>query len=711
MSLKKLVVSLFEMVLILSFLTGTQPAVLSQDLEVLQSWLAHTDSANSLYNYLSGQAFDLLDQKYREIDRLETEGDWLARQEKSREALRKVIGPFPEKTPLNPEVTGVYVEEGFRMEKVVYESMPGYHVTAALYIPEGAKNAPAVIYCSGHSAEGFRSDTYQWVSLNLVRKGFVVLAFDPVGQGERYQYFNPAIGSSDIGGPTREHSYPGTQAFLAGLSMAKYMIWDGIRSIDYLETRPEVDASRIGITGRSGGGTQSSYIAAMDERITAAAPECYITSYKRLLESIGPQDAEQNFYHGIVEGVDHLDILLARAPKPTMMVTTTRDFFSIQGARETYARAQKAWKALGNADAICMAEDNAPHASTVKNREAMYAFFRKHLDLPGEVKDQKVDLLDPADIRVTRTGQVVTSYDETTIFEIITKDSRELLATGDPANLEAKAAEISGYRAPKGECSPAFTGRLEKSGYVIEKYFAEGEGGYPVPFLLYIPDGKSGTPVLYLHPLGKAAAAGPGQEIESIVKAGHPVLAPDLVGLGEMGPGNFTGDAWDFKVGRGAYNIWYLAMQLKRSLVGIRAADLNMLSGYLCERFLSEDCGITAIARGEMGPVLQHAAVLNRNITRIALVDSPASWRMLLENEYYRPELIHGSVAGALLEYDLPDLARELAARDLLLVNPVDQRMLPIRKEEAAKVFGADVKTACELTPGKAGKTLLEWLE
>ena len=377
MSLKKIVISVFELVLILSVLTGLQPALLSQDLDVLQSWLRFSDSSNSLYNYLADQAFELLEQQTREVDQLETRQDWLEQQEKSREALRLVIGPFPEKTPLNVEITGTYEGDGYRMEKVVYESMPGYHVTAGLFIPDGAVNAPAVIYCSGHTEDGFRSDVYQWVILNLVKKGFVVLAFDPVGQGERWQYFNPETGVSAVGGPTLEHSYPGTQAFLTGLSMAKYMIWDGIRTVDFLETRPEVDSSRIGITGRSGGGTQSSQIAAMDDRILAAAPECYITSYRRLLESIGPQDAEQNLYHGIVEGTDHLDLLLARAPKPTLMITTTGDYFSIQGARETFARAKKAWTALGEAGAVGMVEDDGPHASTLKNREAMYAFFSK----------------------------------------------------------------------------------------------------------------------------------------------------------------------------------------------------------------------------------------------------------------------------------------------------------------------------------------------
>ncbi len=712
MLLKKSVILSIKLVLIVSVFAGSQPAALSQDLEVIESWLAHQDSKNSLYNYLAGQAFDLLDEKTRKIDQLTTRQEWLEEQEKSRAALRRVIGPFPEKTPLNVEITGTFEGSGYRMEKVVYESMPGYHVTAGLFIPDGAEKAPAVIYCSGHSADGFRSDVYQRVILNLVKKGFVVLAFDPVGQGERYQYFDPDLGESAIGGPTSEHSYPGTQAFLAGLSMARYMIWDGIRTVDFLETRPEVDSSRIGITGRSGGGTQSALIASMDDRILAAAPECYITSFRRLLESIGPQDAEQNFYHGIAEGIDHLDLLLARAPKPTMMITTTRDYFSIQGARETYARARRAWEAMGADESVSMAEDDSPHASTMKNREAMYAFFQKYLGMPGSSMDEEVEVLAPADIRVTATGQVVTSYEGKTIFEIIREDSLEMMASAEPEDLAAEVERISGYRKPVKAADPVFAGRLIRDGYSIEKYFTETDGGYPLPFLLFLPDEKDSCPaVLYLHPGGKSAEAAPGGEIEDIVKAGNVVLAPDLVGLGETGPGSFTGDAWDFKVGRGAYNIWYLALQLGRSLTGVRAADVNLLADYLGERFSAQDHGITAVAKGNLGPVLQHAAILNDNISRIALVGSPVSYRMIVENEFYKPELIHSTVAGALLKYDLPDLAGKLASRDLLMINPVDQRELPLREEDAGKIFAEDVALECELTPARAGEALLDWLE
>src|SRR5690606_10944382 len=158
-------------------------------------------------------------------------------------------------------------------------------------------------------------------------------------------YFDPETGKSKVGGTTKEHSYPGAQAFITGSSQARYMIWDGIRSVDYLLSRKEVDPDRIGITGRSRGGTQSSYIAAFDERIKAVAPENYITSFQRLIESLGPQDAEQNFFHGIKRGIDHADLLEVRAPKPALVITTTRDAFSILGARETAREVARVYQA------------------------------------------------------------------------------------------------------------------------------------------------------------------------------------------------------------------------------------------------------------------------------------------------------------------------------------------------------------------------------
>ncbi len=304
-------------------------------------WILYQNNNQALYKIITNEAFTLLEQREKHIKNLTTKEDWANYQNELKSKFGSSLAKF-QKTPLNAKVTGKLERENFTVEKIIFESHPGFYVTAALFIPKNRpKPAPAVIYCSGHTELGFRSDVYQRVMINLVEKGFVVFAFDPIGQGERLQYVDKQSGLSEVGGPTTDHSYSGVQTLLTGTSLSDYFIWDGVRAIDYLETRKEVDAKRIGITGRSGGGTQSALIAAYDNRIYAAAPECYITSFKRLLQSIGPQDAEQNPYYFIKNGMDHADFLHIRAPKPALIITTTHDFFSQQGARETFTEVQK----------------------------------------------------------------------------------------------------------------------------------------------------------------------------------------------------------------------------------------------------------------------------------------------------------------------------------------------------------------------------------
>ncbi|HEU5146596.1 MAG TPA: prolyl oligopeptidase family serine peptidase, partial [Chryseosolibacter sp.] len=560
-------------IFILILCLANAPSRAQDDLDVIQGkWLHFTDAGNSLYHHFAEQAYGHLEARKKLIGKIQSLDEWKFRQQSIRKTLLEVIGPFPEKTPLNAKITRTVSKNGYRIEHIVYESRPQFFVTASLYVPSSLKRkdrAPTIIYCSGHSDNGYRSKVYQNVIVNLVRKGFVVFAFDPVGQGERLQYFDSGTGKSLVGGPTSEHSYPGSQAFVAGTSQANYMIWDGIRAVDYLLTRKEVDPARIGITGRSGGGTQSSYIAAVDDRIHAAAPECYITSFERLLQSIGPQDAEQNFPQGISKGLDHADLLEVRAPKPTLMITTTRDMFSIQGARETAAEVARIYHAYGKGDHFAMVEDDAPHASTKRNREAMYTFFQKHLNNPGTSIDEEVDIPTEAELMVTTSGQVLTSLGGETGHSLNQRYLQQKtdalrVARAKTNHLEQvidDAKTLSGYRPSPQHSSPVFTGRLQRDGYTIEKYFIKGEGEYVVPYLLIAPENENGRTILYLHPDAKNAEATTGGEIESLVKKGFTVLAPDLVGTGETGAGDFKGDAY---IGGVSHNVWYAGILIGR---------------------------------------------------------------------------------------------------------------------------------------------------
>jgi len=671
------------------FLASTLRATAEdENLSVLSGWMRWTDARNMRYHHLSAQAFQHLERRAFDIAALETEEQWLKRQEEVRQILMEIVGPFPEKTPLNPRVVGIIQKDGYRLEKVIYESMPNFYVTAGLFIPDDLKGkTPAILYPSGHTTDGFRSEAYQKAILGMVKKGFIVLAYDPIGQGERLQYFDPEKGSSRIGGPTREHSYVGAQCFIAGKSFARYRTWDGIRSVDYLLTRDEVDPQRIGLTGRSGGGTLTTYIAAFDDRIFAAAPECYICGFRRLLESKGPQDAEQNFYHGIARGIDQADLLEVRAPKPALLITTTRDMFNIQGARETYAEVKRAYRAFGREEDMDMVEDDAPHQSTLKNREAMHAFFQKHLNLPGSPADEEIELLSPEELRVTETGQVSTSLKGETAFSINRAEAEELLREIENSReklsehlpqVKSAAQKLSGYVPPDGAPQAVFTGRYQRDGYCIEKYTLDGEGEYVIPVLLMIPDeGEKHPAVIYIHPDGKAAEAGKGGEMERLVEKGFAVLSPDLIGIGEMGAGNFRGDSYIKDI---SYNIWFASILVARSIVGVQAGDVVRIVRYLESREDIAPESISAIARGEMCPVLLHAAAFEDSISKIALIEPLISYSSIVMNRYYSPQLIPATVAGALTAYDLPDLAACLAPRELLMINATDQN------KERAKV-------------------------
>ena len=676
-SLIKIIRSILIVSLVISF---TIPAPAQKDLDVIKdNWLEYSDAPNSLYHHLTDQCYDLLDKRKKSISQLETLPAWQERQKFIRETLAEIVGPFPEKTPLNAKIVKTIDKGSYKVEHIIYESVPGFYVTSSLYIPGSLKKrtkAPAIIYCSGHSEEGYRSAVYQHVILNLVTKGFVVFAFDPVGQGERLEYLNPETGRSAVGGPTKEHSYPGAQAFITGASQARYMIWDGIRAVDYLLTRKDVDPGRIGITGRSGGGTQSAYVAAFDERIYAAAPENYITNYSRLLQSIGPQDAEQVMFHFLYRGLDHPDLLLVRAPRPALMITTTRDMFSIQGAMETEKEVTGIYKAYDASDNFSRVEDDDVHASTKKNREAMYAFFRKHLNNPGSIADEVIQPLTKEELTVTPTGQLSTSMKGETVFSLNRKEAEIRLkelnaARKDPekfsAGIISSAKILTGYNEPADVDKPVFTGRIRKEGYSIEKYFIKGEGDYVIPFLLYRPVNWGSKAMLYLNPAGKSSEAGPGGEIEKFVLQGFAVLAPDILGCGETGPGSFRGDAYFDGT---SHNLWYASILAGRSIVGIQAGDVvKILHWMKSECHYAE---ISGFAVKDMAPVLLHAALFDANLSGMILKEPYSSYSSIVMNRNYNTRFILSTVPEALTRYDLPDLAAAFAPRKLFISGMTD---------------------------------------
>jgi len=681
---------------LIAVFSSSADAEAAEDLRVLHRWIEWSDGGAMLLKHLNSEAFRYLDQRDRAIARLQGAEDWKGRQRQAYETLLDIVGPFPERTALNARVTGVVTKQDYRVEKIVFESMPDYYVTAALFIPNHlTEKCPAILDVIGHSTASFRRDIYQAVILNLVKKGFIVLAMDPYGQGERIDYFDAEKGASTVGGSTAIHSYIGNQMFLTGVSPGRYFAWDGIRAIDYLLTRDEVDPERIGVTGLSGGGTQTSYISIFDDRVKAAAPSCYITGFRRLLESIGPQDAEQNFYHAVARGLTHADFLEVRAPRPTLIVATTRDFFSIQGARETYAEANKAYAALGHEDHLLLSEDDYEHGFTARNRQATYAFFQRFLDLPGDATDEPVEPLSAEELNVTPTGQLATSFKGRTLFDVhkVTVDRlwADLQASRLQTNrhlqqVQRDAKKLSGFKPVERVGDVVFRGRYQRQGYTVERLALAGEGQTIVPLLAFVPQGQGPHPVgLWLHADGKEADAAPGGAIEKWVRRGRLVLAPDVLGVGES-----RNTVIDYP-----FAAHYGAILVGRSLPGLQAGDIVRVVRYAQQREDVKSQDILALARGTLCPALLHATVFEPGIRGIVLEKPLLSYHLLAAHRFYKYDM-HATVAGALTAYDLPDLMACCAPRRLVIIDPVDHLGEPaapsVVKEQYAfpfDVYGA----------------------
>ncbi|MFH1717258.1 MAG: acetylxylan esterase, partial [Planctomycetota bacterium] len=282
-----------------------------ENLRVLPENIDGTKPGEMMSRYVRGLAQEHFDNWKLQYEQRTTPEQIAEYQKRLHEQFIEAIGGLPERTPLNPQVTGVVQREGYRVEKVIFESLPRHYVTALLFLPSGQESNPpypGVLVPCGHSSNGKAHDAYQTMGALLALTGMAALVFDPIDQGERSQLLSalPRLAG------TRAHTMLGVSSILLGRNTASFEIWDGMRAIDYLQSRPEVDPARIGCTGNSGGGTQTSYLMALDERIVAAAPSCYITGFERLLDTIGPQDAEQNIYGQIAFGRDHADYLMMR---------------------------------------------------------------------------------------------------------------------------------------------------------------------------------------------------------------------------------------------------------------------------------------------------------------------------------------------------------------------------------------------------------------
>ena len=330
-----------------------------------------------MHRYLMRQAAQAAQHWRTDYEARKSPEDIAAYQKQMRETCLKSIGGLPERTPLNPQVTGTVSRPGYHVEKILFESQPKHYVSALLFLPDPQHFKPpypGVLVPCGHILIAKGHPEYQSMGALLALNGMAALVFDPIDQGERGQYLGeggwPKL-CSVLG-----HCAIGIGCVLLGQNTARFEIWDGMRAIDYLQSRPEVDPQRIGCTGNSGGGTQTSYLMAFDDRIRAAAPSCYLMNTYRMLETIGAADAEQHFFGQLAFGQDETDFVMMWAPSPVLILAATQDFFDISGTWDLFRCAKRLYTRLGLAERVDILENDAGHNYNQIQRQAQPAGCR-----------------------------------------------------------------------------------------------------------------------------------------------------------------------------------------------------------------------------------------------------------------------------------------------------------------------------------------------
>lgn len=603
---------------------------------------------------LNAQANVQLAERAQSVAKVQTRADAEKRKDLVRRKILALIGGLPaHPSSITAKQFGTLSGDGFRIEKLAYESLPGLWVTANLYVPaNGSGPFPAVLLAPGHEATGKQSQ-YTW-GVNFARNGIVALAIDPLGQGERLQYFDPERKASTIGGSTGEHGEANIPAMLVGEDIARYFINDSMRGIDYLVGRKEVDANRIGAFGCSGGGTSTAYLAALDDRLKAVGVACYITSFQELLPSAtGVQEAEQSIPHFIEQGLDFGDWVEAFAPKPYAIISTTNDMFPFEGARHTYDEAKRIFGIYGSADNLQWITGPGGHGNLGPISPAILGFFLHHLKgapagdaaFTAERPQRAEDLL------VTPTGQVSTSIGGETIASIVRAHAPA--APSKPASLQ-DIRELTG--------STAMPGSNHSS----------GSGRKPAILMLDSPEhaapeldrmAKSGWVTVALQP----TPAPPGTE---------GLKSPYL----------------------GSFNLLSLrAFLVGKTIVGLQIDDAIHAVDSLASRADVDASRIAIYGNGPLGIVALHTAALDSRIQSVIVENTLASYRIVLDQPLHR-NISEVMIPGVLRKYDVGNLMLAVSPRPVTIINPQDATGAIIDEAQFRKATGQAVRVLARKT-------------
>ena len=626
--------------------------------QILDESLAGGKPELMLHRLMMSEMYERGEEIRKTQEGLTTPEKLYAWQQKTRQAILDALGGFPERTPLNARVTEKIRRDGYRIEKVIFESRPQFYVTALLFLPDEARFKPpypGIVIACGHSKTGKGLPTYQRGAVMSAMNGMAALMYDPIDQGERLQ----GIGSGLCSG----HNITGVKAALLGWNTATFRIWDGMRAMDYLASRPEVDPERMGCMGNSGGGTLSTYISALDERVKAGAPSCYISTLQHVCAAMGPQDAEQNLFGQMAFGLEHSGWLLLRAPSPRCVCAGQKDMFPFEGTQQTMKEVEAVYKNIGAPEKIQLTQYEGPHGWAEPLKVGAVTFMSRWLKNSTDVAFPPLSEkgLKEGDEHVTKDGQVLKLEGARSVYDIMRDEAARLekvrRMNARQRNLQEAVRRQAGIRALTEIPVPMTVNKNTRSenGFNVRKLVLSSEGRVAIPAALFMPDSPKGTPTLIVNESGIKDSA---ESVAALLKEGHPVLAADITGFGETyGCHKKFYGASNKDEGPGV-----MAYLMGKSLVGIRAEDI-----LICARWLSVACGQDKVALDAKSwavtPAL-HAAVAEPQLFSSVNVSSePNAWEdVVVKDVSHRFSDI---VNGALQEYTIGDLKKKCASSEM----------------------------------------------
>ncbi len=595
-----------------------------------------------LLEWMNRQAQQQLDARDRTIAAIRTSAEADRRKAEVREKLLRILGGLPEyRGPLRARVTGTLQGKGYAIEKVIFESLPGFWITGNVYRPEErGRRYPGILVPSGHTQEG--KPEPQILAANFALKGFVALTYDPIGQGEREQTYLPQLGRAFSGGGGNEHLELGARSILIGQSVARYFIHDARRAADYLVSRADVDPGRLAVAGCSGGGAITMYVAVFDSRMKAAAPACAINSFHTLFP--GPTaDSEMSLPQFLANGLDIADFFEVAAPLPWLLLATTEDYFTPAGAKTVYDEVRRWYSVYGVEDRLRFHVAPGPHGTPKESREEIYKWmFRWLTGGKGDPSDQTVNMFTNHELQVTASGNVDGEPGSRKLHQVILEEYRAKRQPRRSTELRERlvALGVRSSGAPKVIESGAERIRFESEpGVVVQGKLYRPAGTGRKPAVIVVEEKRLPVPLFVQRSQSTTALC------EALAKAGNVVLELDVTD---------SPDAWEGRPFLGNWVTNERADLIGRNLAAMRAHDILAAMDVLSQRPDVDPSAIRGYGRGVKGLWMLMAAAVDPRLKRVWLDRTPWRYDYALES----PQagfLFDALIPGLALHWDVPD--------------------------------------------------------